>query len=285
MDNKEEMMQSPKTVKHCLLTASVFLILFAIFTFQASAHKAITSTADSNEIAARQMSVSKITEQVYLHRSWQHINGYGWVSSNGLVVIEQHNNQQHAIIIDTPWSDKDTLKLIDWIHEHEFKLMASISTHSHEDRTAGISVLNQQGIPTWASTLTNQLLETAGKTPALNELSGANGQQRFSAITNTNLTVFYPGQGHAEDNLVVWLPKQKLLFGGCLIRSIKSKSAGNTADANLAEWPKSVARTIKAFPNVSMVVPGHGSVGGPELLSHTKALIERVENQRRKKSQ
>lgn len=45
------------------------------------------------------------------------------------------------------------------------------------------------------------------------------------------------------------------------------------ADADTAAWPASLERVRARFPEVRIVVPGHGSVGGPELLSHTLELL------------
>ena len=99
--------------------------------------------------------IEKIQQDVYLHKSFSLVDGFGLVSSNGLVVIEDAK----AFIVDTPWSDRDTENLAKWIKGKNYKLIGSISTHSHEDRTAGIKWLNARSIPTYASTLTNELLE------------------------------------------------------------------------------------------------------------------------------
>ena len=32
------------------------------------------------------------------------------------------------------------------------------------------------------------------------------------------MEVFYPGPGHAPDNVVVWVGRERLLFGGCLLK-------------------------------------------------------------------
>ena len=102
--------------------------------------------------------IEKIEENVYLHQSFSQVEGFGLVSANGLVVIDEGK----AFIIDTPWSEKDTQKLVKWIEQKKIKLVGSISTHSHEDRTAGIKWLNDYSIPTYASALTNQILKKRG---------------------------------------------------------------------------------------------------------------------------
>ena len=84
--------------------------------------------------------------------------------------------------------------------------------------------------------------------------------------------MFYPGAGHTQDNIVVWLPKQKILFGGCFVKSIHSKNLGNMEDASVKDWPKSIQKVINKYPNIKIVVPGHGKVGDVNLLKHTAQL-------------
>jgi len=89
---------------------------------------------------------------------------------------------------------------------------------------------------------------------------------------NTVALVTYFGAGHTTDNVVAWLPKQGVLFGGCLIKSLDSQSLGNTTDGDLAAYPTTVRRVQTAYRHAKIVVPGHGDWGGPELIEHTLKL-------------
>lgn len=86
------------------------------------------------------------------------------------------------------------------------------------------------------------------------------------------IEVFYPGPGHSSDNIVVWLPEHKFLFGGCFVKSLNSKSLGYTDDADIEKWPHSMQKLINNYPTVKRVLPGHGKIGNTELLTHTKFL-------------
>lgn len=68
-------------------------------------------------------------------------------------------DDEGAYIIDTPTFEEDTRKLVEWARKREFTVEASISTHFHDDSTAGIEWLNSQSIPTYASRLTNRFLK------------------------------------------------------------------------------------------------------------------------------
>ena len=85
-------------------------------------------------------------------------------------------------------------------------------------------------------------------------------------------SVFYPGAGHTEDNIVVWLASEKILFGGCFIKSLQHNNLGYTGDADINEWSNSLQQVINRYPDIKLVVPGHGKNGDVSLLTHTKAL-------------
>ena len=82
--------------------------------------------------------------------------------------------------------------------------------------------------------------------------------------------LFYPGAAHSTDNLVVYVPSANVLYGGCAVHELSSTSAGNVADADLAEWPTSVERIQKHYPEAEVVIPGHGSTGRSQTCSSTR---------------
>ena len=213
--------------------------------------------------------IKKIQKDVYLHKSFHHVDGFGLVSSNGLVAV----NNGKAFIIDTPWSDRDTGKLVSWIKEKNYELLGSISTHSHEDRTAGIKWLNAHSISTYASSLTNAILNKEGNETAKNSFD-----KTIYSLADGQVEVFYPGGGHTIDNLVVWLPKSKILFGGCLVRSLGAKGLGYTGEAHIDQWSNSVETVLLRYSTAKMVIPGHGKIGNLHLLKHTRQLAKSISN-------
>lgn len=215
------------------------------------------------------LEIEEIQKDIYLHRSFSRADGFGLVSSNGLVVVDNGK----AFIVDTPWSEQDTKKLVEWIKEHGYQLSGSISTHSHEDRTAGIQWLNSQSVPTYASALTNEILKRDGK-----ELASTTIEESDYILADGLIEVFYPGGGHTIDNVVVWVPKSKTLFGGCFVRSLGSSSLGYTGEAQIEKWPGSVAQVITKYPGAKLVIPGHGQAGDVQLLNHTMKLARSASN-------
>lgn len=212
-----------------------------------------------------ELEIEELQENVYLHRSYKRVEKWGVVGSNGLLVI----NGQEAFIVDTPWTEKDTALLISWIDDNGYTLIGSISTHSHTDRSAGIGWLNERGIPTYATKQTNAILAQESKPQATHVIQN-NPQMLAGGIVEA----FYPGGGHTEDNIVVWLPHSEVLHGGCFVRTQGAQSLGYTGEARINEWPTSVDNVLSRYFKAKLVVPGHGAVGGLALLKHTKALAE-----------
>ena len=233
-----------------------YLLIFLILTAAYKTHA---------EEPLPDLTIENIYPEVYLHKSYQRVEGFGLVSSNGLVVVENRK----AFIIDTPWSKSDTKKLASWIEEQGYELVASVSTHSHEDRTGGLQWLNSQSISTYASKLTNELLKKEGNALASNSFDNPEFW-----LVDGSIETFYPGGGHTIDNIVVWLPKSKILFGGCFVRSLQAKGLGNTAEATIDQWPDSVGKVLSKYPDAQIVIPGHGKPGDFSLLEHTKELAE-----------
>lgn len=62
-------------------------------------------------------------------------------------------------------------------------------------------------------------------------------------------------------------------MGGCFIRPVESETLGNVQEANPAAWGTGTAALRRRYSGARTVVPGHGAVGGPELLVHTAALL------------
>ena len=84
--------------------------------------------------------------------------------------------------------------------------------------------------------------------------------------------LIYPGHAHSPDNIVAYLPSEKVLFGGCMIKSARS-GKGYLGVADVEEWPNTLDRVRENFGDAVWVIPGHGKSGGMELLDATVRII------------
>lgn len=75
-------------------------------------------------------------------------------------------------------------------------------------------------------------------------------------------------------NIVIWLMKDKVLYGGCFVKSTEAPDLGNLADADPAAWPASIRRVRKEFPDPAFVIPGHLDWTNRQSLLHTEKLLQ-----------
>lgn len=220
----------------------------------------------AGDIPPGDVRLREIGDGVWVHVATQEFDGVVY-PSNGLIV----RDGDELLLIDTAWGAENTAALLAGIEaEIGLPVRRAISTHFHDDRVGGVETLRAAGVETFATPLTRRLAEAEdNEIPAL-ALDGL--EEPGSAIPFGPVEVFYPGAGHAPDNLVVYVPRARVLLGGCAVYEGARTRPGNLSDADLAAWPASIARVQERYPEVEVVIPGHGVPGGPGLLDHTTAV-------------
>lgn len=212
--------------------------------------------------------IRKLSNHVYEHTSFLDTDDYGKVGCNGMLVV----NENKGIIFDTPTDNKSSLELLNFVaNELKSEVIAVIPTHFHKDCVGGIQVFEEQNIPTYATKQTIELLKGSGQrfAKSIKEFK----DNLTLSIGNKKVYAEYFGEGHTKDNIIGYFPEDAALFGGCLIKKIDA-SKGYLGDANTNEWSETVRKIKMKFPNVNIVIPGHGKWGGNELFDYTIALFE-----------
>ena len=64
----------------------------------------VCQNADESLRISKDLELIKISANAYIHVSFADVPGYGRVSANGLIFINNHN----AFLFDTPWTDSLT---------------------------------------------------------------------------------------------------------------------------------------------------------------------------------
>jgi cyclase len=77
--------------------------------------------------------------------------------------------------------------------------------------------------------------------------------------------------GHCTDQTVAYLPKQRVLFAS---DNIIHEKPVYTGDGDLFTWIEAL-RKLQKLP-IDVVIPGHGSVGGPELIDAKIDYLEQL---------
>ncbi len=202
-----------------------------------------------------------------------------------------------VLIASSMYDTVTTNKMITWIKRKlSPKKIIAINTHFHADGTGGNEAYHNNGIEIWSSNQTKDLYSKRADSMR-SSLAKFVKDERLSKniLKRKNLPahkffdskqdlkwkfgdeeviISYPGPAHTKDNIVVFLPKQKILFGGCLLRALNWKSLGNTNDADLNNYYNSTEKLLAFNPEV--VIPGHGAIGNKTLIIHTMNLAKRA---------
>ncbi|MEH0154261.1 BlaB/IND/MUS family subclass B1 metallo-beta-lactamase [Limibacter armeniacum] len=213
------------------------------------------------------LEITPLTGDFYVYTTYNTFNGVAFPSNSMYVVTSEG-----VVLIDTPWDKTQLQPLLDSIkNRHGKEVVLSVSTHYHDDRTAGVETLKKKGVRTYATEQTLELCKKEGND--LPEFTFS--KDTVFTVGNHQFETYYAGEGHTPDNIVIWFGKEKILYGGCLIKSTESTGLGNTADANLQEWAHSIKNVIKKYPKRKYIIPGHQGWDNKSGLEHTLQLLEK----------
>ena len=218
---------------------------------------------------AKDVEAIRVSEHAYVHVSYAEIPPWGRVASNGLIYI----SGDEALLLDTPTSDSLTKALVRWITDSlKVRIVGFVPNHWHDDCMGGLGYLHSIGVPSYAQEKTVAIAQSKN----LPIPHHAFVDSLTLHIGKEIVVCRYFGAGHTVDNIVSWIPSERVLFGGCMVKDLQSGKLGNIADADLSAWPSTIGRVLTAYPNVRIVVPGHGAIGGRDLLRHTQALLAKT---------
>lgn len=210
----------------------------------------------------------KISGNAYIHVSYSDLPEFGRTPANGLIFL----NNGNAFLFDTPWSDSLTRNLVEYLDvKMGVKVTGFIPNHWHADCMGGLGYLQKMGIDSWACQKTIDIAST--KDLPLPTHAFKDSLRLY--LGNKEIYCYYPGAAHSLDNIVVWIPSEKILFPGCMVKGINSENLGNVEDGDIYSYPGTIERLIKIFENSKIVIPGHGQWGGRELLFHTLNLASK----------
>jgi len=210
----------------------------------------------------------KLSENAYIHVSYSEIPEYGRFSSNGLIFI----NGSEVFLFDTPMTDSLTRILVLWIKDSmNKKIVGFVPNHWHNDCMGGLGFIKSQGIETYA----NQMTINIARSKDLPVLAHGFKDSLDLMLGDKIIKCYYLGAAHSQDNIVVWIPSEKILFAGCMIKSMNSQDLGNIVDSDLNTYSKTIGQLINKFQTAKFVIPGHGPFGGTELIKHTRELLKK----------
>ena len=215
------------------------------------------------------LKISHVTGDFYVFTTYKTFKNKP-MSSNGLYFL----TDKGAVMVDTPWDITQLQPLLDSIEiRHKKKVVLCIATHSHDDRTGGLEFLKQKGIKTYTSEQTDDISKKSGDKRA---------EFYFTKDTTFNIgaysfQTYYGGEGHTKDNIVIWFGKDKILYGGCVVKSTEAEDLGYIGESNLKAWPTTLSNIKQKFPDPNYIITGHQDWTSTKSLDHTLELLQQTE--------
>jgi glyoxylase-like metal-dependent hydrolase (beta-lactamase superfamily II) len=243
---------------------------------------------ENREVIGKNVYATKIQDGVYVIK-----HDVDFAPANSLIVDMAPDE---ILMVDTPYTPGATRSVLQWLEsKYGRRKITAVNSHSHVDRLGGNEVLSSVGIPIYGSDETARRLKSLSrwergnlvKISRDNDLRHEFETLNFTApnhlfklgdgkqlkFNDETVEIFYPGPAHTPDNVVVYLSKRRILFGGCMI--VAAPKLGFTGQADLKSWPQSL-RNLKRF-SFDLLIPGHGDSYSPNLLEHTLSLLADIQ--------
>ncbi|HQW92742.1 MAG TPA: BlaB/IND/MUS family subclass B1 metallo-beta-lactamase [Ferruginibacter sp.] len=214
------------------------------------------------------LKISHLTGDFYIYTTYNTYEG-SQIPANGMYLITNNG----AVIFDTPWDTTQFQPLLDSIQlKHNKRVIMCIATHWHSDRTEGLEYYKQQGIRTYTTTLTNELSKKNNKKRAEYLME----KDTVFKIGQYSFETYYPGQGHTEDNIVILFDKEKILYGGCLVKGADAENLGYLGDANVTEYLLTLKKVQIKFPDPKFIIISHSDWNNINSLKHSIKLAKKL---------
>ncbi|HYC70129.1 MAG TPA: MBL fold metallo-hydrolase [Opitutaceae bacterium] len=196
-------------------------------------------------------------------------------SNNGWIVFEDY-----VLLIDAnfPSGAEVVLPKIKAITDRPVRF--AFDTHHHGDHAYGNQFWVEQGAVPIAHT--GAIAEMREREPAHWDNAAKNRpdvaasklklpsvgfpDRLFFDDGRHRVELIWLGVGHTKGDGFAWLPKEKILFTG---DAAVNGAYNYVGDAHIGEWIKTLERA-KAL-GAEIVCPGHGPMGGPEILADQQA--------------
>lgn len=227
------------------------------------------SIAQQNHITITpDIELIKLNDNFFIHTTWIESDEFGRFPSNGLIFTKNGK----ALLLDTPNSNEQMDTLYTYLKDSlNTKISKFIPGHSHPDCIGGFKFLQSVNVESLSGEKTKAIC--MNQNLPVPELSFRDSLTFY--FEGEKVICRYFGGGHTIDNIVVYFPSSKILFGGCLVKSAYSKNLGYIKEAVLEEWDSTIEQILIEFLDIEIVIPGHGGYGDKQLLHHTIQLVRK----------
>lgn len=217
------------------------------------------------------LQITRLMGDFYIYTTYNLYKEYR-APANGMYLV----TTKGVVLFDTPWDTTQFQPLLDSIQlKHKKSVVLCIPTHFHDDRTGGLEYYRRQGIKTYTTLRTDELSKKNNKKRAEFLMT----KDTVFTLGKYSFATYYPGEGHAPDNIVIWFKQQKILYGACLIKSVEDEDLGYLGDANKKQYAATIKKVQRKCPHPKYVIVGHGDWSSTQSLAHTLMMAEALKKQ------
>jgi metallo-beta-lactamase class B len=217
-----------------------------------------------------------------------HLRGNVYVVEDNYPLSDENSavyiGDEFVTVIGATWTPETARLLANEVAKITKKpIKEVIDTNYNLDRAGGNAYFKSIGARIISTTLTHDLLQRDWD----KMVEGA--QKSFSGYPSNPLALpdttypgdfalqdgrvkgIYLGPSHAPDDIFVYFPEEKVLYGGCILK----EQLGNVALADLVEYPKTLQKLKRLDLGYTTIIAGHWSpIHGPELVDQYLQLLE-----------
>lgn len=236
------------------------IILFIVFGF--SIINSFGQTGNTK------LNITHLAGDFFIYTTYNTYKDYQ-VPANGMYLV----TNKGVVMFDTPWDTTQFQPLLDSIKlKHNKNVVLCFATHWHSDKTAGLEYYRQLGVKTYTTVLTDSLSKKNNKKRAeflmLKDTVFSVGQYSFET--------YYPGEGHTSDNIVIWFEKEKILYGGCLIKGATDDNLGYLGDANETAYASTLRKVQQRCRKPKFIVIAHSDWNNINSLKHSFKMAKKL---------
>jgi len=207
------------------------------------------------------------------------VEDYFYLKENSMVYV----GDSSVTVIGATWTPETARLLADEIGKITPKPITEvIDTNYHPDRAGGNAYFRNIGAKIVSTNMTNDLLKVHWTEmvryvqkgfPSYPTLPLVAADKTFAGnfeLQDGGVRAIYLGPSHTPDGIFVFFPKEKALYGNCILK----EQLGNLDFADLTEYAKTLQKLKQLNLGFTTIVAGHWSpLHGPELIDQYLQLL------------
>ena len=204
---------------------------------------------------------------------------YFYSKENSVVLVGENS----VTVVGATWTPETAKLLAAEIRKITSKPITEvIDTNYHPDRAGGNAYFKSVGAKIISTKMTSDLLtahwdemvsyvqKAFPNYPALPLVLPDKTFDGDFELQGGTVKAIYLGPSHTPDGIFVSFPREKVLYGNCILK----ERLGNLDFANLDEYPKTLEKLKRLNLGFTTIVAGHWSpIHGPELIDRYLQLL------------